>query len=111
MTSLIDKKDLSNLSKDITYKVRKIAPISLIKPNNQTIIKKKITTLKSSYINDSKKLVTNTNNSKNTSSSRIVNSKQNSKNKSKLNNSFNPPSFINKLSNQTIHINLQIKIL
>ena len=104
MTSLIDKKDLSNLSKDITYKVRKIAPISLIKPNNQTIIKKKITTLKSSYINDSKKLVTNTNNSKNTSSSRIVNSKQNSKNKSKLNNSFNPPSFINKLSNQTKRI-------
>ena len=104
MTSLIDKKDLSNISKDLNYKVRKIAPINLIKPTNQSIIKKKITTLKSTYINGSKKLVTNTKNSKNISSSRIVNSKPNSKNKSKLNNTFNPPSFINKLSNQTKRI-------
>ena len=104
MTSLIDKKDLSNISKDLNYKVRKIAPINLIKPTNQSIIKKKITTLKSTYINGSKKLVNNTKNSKNISSSKIVNSKPNSKNKSKLNNTFNPPSFINKLSNQTKRI-------
>ena len=53
-------------------------------------MRKKLTTLKSSYINESKKILNNC------KKSRII-SKRSSKNKTRLNNTLNPPSIINKL--------------
>ena len=90
MNSYVEKKENINGTKEITYKVKKIAPISLIKSTNQILMRKKLTTLKSSYINESKKILNNC------KKSRII-SKRSSKNKTRLNNTLNPPSIINKL--------------
>ena len=90
MNSYVEKKENINGTKEITYKVKKIAPISLIKSTNQTLMRKKLTTLKSTYLNESKKILNNC------KKSRII-SKRSSKNKTKLNNTLNPPSILNKL--------------
>jgi hypothetical protein len=90
MNSYVEKKENINGTKEITYKVKKIAPISLIKSTNQTLMRKKLTTLKSTYLNESKKILNNC------KKSRII-SKRSSKNKTKLNNTLNPHSILNKL--------------
>ena len=90
MNTYVEKKEHINRTKEITYKVKKIAPISLIKSTNQTLMRKKLTTLKSSYINESKKIVNNC------KKSRII-CRRSSKNKTRLNNTLNPPSILNKL--------------
>ena len=90
MNTYVEKKEHINGTKEITYKVKKIAPISLIKSTNQTLMRKKLTTLKSTYLNESKKILNNC------KKSRII-SKRSSKNKTKLNNTLNPPSILNKL--------------
>ena len=96
MNSLEKKLHIQQSNNNIIYKVKKIAPISLIKNTNKGRIKNKLTTLKSSYINGSTK-ISNNNNNNYSSSTSLISSKKNSKSKSHLNNSLNPSTISNQL--------------
>ncbi len=97
MNSYIDKKEQKHETKDLIYKIKKIAPISLIKDSSQKLMRKKLRTIKTTNLNESNQIL---NSNLNSFYSGLMNSKRNLKNNSNLNQSVNPSSNLNKVYTQ-----------
>ena len=97
MNSYFDKKEQKHETKDHIYKIKKIAPICLIKDSNQKLMRKKLSAIKTTNLNESNQIL---NSNLNSFYSGLMNSKRKLKNNSILNQSVNPSSNINKVNTQ-----------
>ena len=73
MNSYIDKKEQKHETKDHIYKIKKIAPICLIKDSNQKLMRKKLSAIKTTNLNESNQIL---NSNLNSFYSGLMNSKR-----------------------------------